>query len=76
MWVYRYTNSGPNKWTVGYHTINEGWTPIRDLISEDHARAECNYLNGGQPSGPTYFGEALTTLQQRVYQLEEDDKGD
>ena len=79
MWVYRKIEGGV--WTVGYYgpstAMNDGWTPIRKVSSEDHARAECSYLNGGQTSGPTYIGEKLMDLELRVYQLEENAlKGD
>lgn len=81
MWIYRKLHKEGERrhwtWTVGYYApstaMNDGWVAIRDMTSEDHARAECNYLNGGDrgDARPTYYGEELLTLQQRVYDLEE-----
>jgi hypothetical protein len=40
-------------WTVGYY-LGDDWQPLSDHSSENAARKEVNYLNGGNSVITTY----------------------
>ncbi len=45
-WVY--WKSEPLLWTVGYYAPNGEKYPADDFSSEQEAKDECHYLNGGE----------------------------
>jgi hypothetical protein len=48
--MYVYIRSEPQLWTVGFYTPDGEWVPESDWNSQDEARKQVHWLNGGSGS--------------------------
>lgn len=55
MFVYQNPSHNGDPYTVGYYDPSGKWQPVSDHRTQDEAREECHFLNGGEAPKP-YLG--------------------